>query len=243
MSGRTRTSDPLTKQHRIRFEHELVFAARSVCKWWGATFAGTFRIELDDSIGPSMALTPAWRGNQGLMLFRSGAIRGRRAADIHEMAHVFAPNANRFLAEGVAVYAHQHLRGRPAYPNLGGDLHRLAKGLHERADLSALDRVATPNRLWLPKRLCERKAYIVAGSFVRFLIERFGMGKFRELYGLTPLIAGRRDAGGPGRWRSIFRTDLYELESEWKRAISAYRSAATTKSASASLRGIDGCEL
>ncbi len=35
---------------------------------------------------------PAWRVNAG------------KAAILHELAHVFFPNGNRFLAEGLAVY-------------------------------------------------------------------------------------------------------------------------------------------
>ncbi len=48
----------------------------------------------------------------------------RRARDstgalLHEIVHIYAPNNNRFLAEGLAVYLHAKLAGNPAFPNFG----------------------------------------------------------------------------------------------------------------------------
>ena len=78
-----------------------------------------------------MAIVPAWRGNRGEMLFRAKIIREGYNATIHEVVHVYAPNANRFLAEGLATYAHQHLGGGSAFPNYGADLHRAAQKFHQ----------------------------------------------------------------------------------------------------------------
>jgi hypothetical protein len=185
------------------------------CAWWGEGFDGKFIITIEDTRGPSMALVPAWRGARGEMLFRANAVRIGRAAIQHEVVHVFAPNANRFLAEGLAVFAHEHLGGNTAYPNNGTDLHRAAKPLEPRADMAALDRVATPQQLAL-SGLTEDEAYIVAGSFVRFLVERHGLDKFRALYALTPLAPYKREAGNPGRWTDIYGVSFDRLVADWR---------------------------
>lgn len=197
-----------------RFSAALV----RLCRWWDSDFSGSFDIDIDESRGPSMALVPAWRGNRGHMLFRGTTVRLGNAAISHEITHVLAPNANRFLAEGLAVYAHQSQHGEPAYPNFGKDLDALAKPLAAKADIAALDRLASPDRLQL-KDLDERSAYIVAGSFVGFLIERHTMELFRELYALTPLAERRRNAGDVERWRKVYGVPLQNLIDEWRASL------------------------
>jgi hypothetical protein len=162
-----------------------------------------------------MALVPTWRGARGEMLFRANIVRLERAAIQHEVVHVFAPNANRFLAEGLAVFAHEHLGGNKAYPNTGVDLHQAAKPLAPRADMTALERIATPAPL-TPAGLSEDEAYIVAGSFVRFLVERHGLEKFRALYALTPLVTHKRQAGETGRWTTVYGVAFDQLVADWR---------------------------
>lgn len=202
-----------------RFEEEFCDAVRRVRNWWGPTYAGRFNVRVDDSRGPSMALVPGWRGRRGEMLFRSDTVGQGRAATIHEVLHVFAPNANRFLAEGLAVHAHDFLGGNPAFPNFGADLHRLSRGFAAVADLAALDGVATPAPLGADGPLNERARYIVAGSFVRYLIESRGLAKFREIYAVTPLDTGRRSTGDRARWRRVYGADLDELAKGWRSAL------------------------
>lgn len=165
-----------------------------------------------------MALLPAWRGRRGHMLFRTWALDRGSAAVEHEMIHVLAPNANRFLAEGFAVYGHEHLKGVDSFPSFGSDLHRAARGYAGRADLAALDRLFVPNRLQTDE-FSEKESYIIAGSFVRFLVEAHGMAKFRALYAKTPLVSRGRDAGVPDRWREVYGKDLATLAADWRRAI------------------------
>ena len=211
--------DTVSAQGQYQFTRDLCSAITRVRDWWGPTFKGPIRVRVVDGGGPSMALVPGWRGTRGQMLFRSRTVRRGTSVTIHEMVHVFAPNANRFLAEGLAVYANDHLKGPAGYPNSGADLHRAARGLLDNADIRALDRTATPTRLQLSGRLDGRSAYIVAASFVRFLIERYGMEKFRKLYDLTPMVERQRDAGNPDRWRFIYGKDLAALEAEWRNTV------------------------
>jgi hypothetical protein len=208
----------VARSDRDAFEHELRRSIARACDWWGATYNGTFVITIEDSRGPSMALVPAWRGERGRMLFRAAPVRAGRAAIQHEVMHVFAPNANRFLAEGIAVYAHERLGGNKAYPNNGADLHEAAKPLAARADVAALERVTTPDRLGA-SGLSEDEAYLVAGSFVRFLIERHGLDKFRALYAATPLVPRGRNAGDPARWSAVYGVAFAHLVSDWRAAL------------------------
>lgn len=194
-------------------------AYKKACTWWGAGWDGKIRIEIEDSRGPSMALVPAWRGERGAMIFRTFVVRRSASAIIHEIVHLIAPNGNRFLAEGMAVYAHEHLGGQNAYPNNGRDLHRAARDLAEPGNVVALSEFATPNRLQM-NSLDGRESYLVAGSFVRYLIETHGMEKFRKLYALTPLVTGSRSAGGdPARWERIYGKSIDLLAADWSRAI------------------------
>jgi hypothetical protein len=205
----------VSRGDRDDFEAELRRSILRACEWWGDTFDGAFVVTIEDSRGPSMALVPAWRGERGAMLFRARPVRSRQAAIQHEVVHVFAPNANRMLAEGLAVYAHERLGAPSAYPNFGNDLHLAAKELPE-IDMAALERIATPTPL---QGTDERQAYIAAGSFVRFLIERHGFDAFRRLYALTPLVPRQRDAGEPGRWREVYGVELAALVAEWRAAL------------------------
>jgi hypothetical protein len=100
---------------------------------------------------------------------------------------------------------------------LGVSLHTAARP-YAQADIAALDRLATPSMLKLD-RLDGREAYLVAGSFVRFLIEQHGMEQFRRLYALTTLVPGERNAGTPGRWQDIYGRDLDRLGQAWRSSL------------------------
>jgi len=209
---------PLSGGDARALEKSLRTALDKVCAWWGPTFKGPFTIEVQDGRGPSMALVPSWRGRRGHMLFRTWAIDHGVSAVVHEMIHVFAPNANRFLAEGLAVYGHELLKGVAAFPTDGHDLHRSAAGYADRADLPALDRLSLPRRLQTDE-FSEKEAYIIAGSFVRFLVEAHGMAKFRALYAMTPLVPRRLIDSDPGRWRAVYGKDLAALAADWRKAL------------------------
>jgi hypothetical protein len=189
------------------FEKEFRQALDKVCDWWGKTYTGKISIEVLDSRGPSMALVPAWRGNRGQMIFRSGTISQNITATIHELTHLFAPNGNRFLAEGLAVYAQEALASTAVYPTYGEDIHLAAKPLAD-ASIPYLDEFATPQRL-------TQEQYVVAGSFVRYLIETHGLNKFREVYAMTPLIPRARDAGDRRRWIEVYGLDIEKLALAW----------------------------
>ena len=206
------------------FEETLRAAINKVCNWWGDTYTGSFTIDIQDNTGPSMALIPAWNGNRGTIVFRTGTTVAGRSAITHEVIHVFAPNANRFLAEGLAVYGHELLGGRAAYPAYGRDVDSAAGQFARLANLLVLDAIATPTPLQTAITP-QRRAYVRAGSFVRFLIETYGMDKFRELYAKTPLVAGASDSGTADRWEDVYGAglDLEALTKLWKERLTEIR--------------------
>lgn len=196
--------------------------------------SGQFRI--------SKSLVPAWSGDPGLMQFPSWRVAAGKAAIAHELVHVFLPNGNRLLAEGLAVYLQASIGGNPAFPNFGRPLHDLVRELVSRmvpafrqsdpASLEAvrladLDAIATPAPLTLnvdgdlygEEPRGQAHIYPLAGSFVQHLIETRGLESFRKLYARTPLVALHQDAGAPDRWAESYGCPLATLESEWRSMI------------------------
>ena len=145
------------------------------------------------------------------MIFGAKRVNAGEAATVHEMIHVYAPNANRFLAEGLAVYGHDLLGGPPAYPNFGKSLDDIAGRSPNQALAMALERTSTPN----PLETISAEGEAIAGSFVKFLIERHGMDKLRALYALTPLVPMQRDPGEPARWQQIYNESFETTVDAW----------------------------
>ena len=198
------------------FQSEMERARAKVREWWGASFEGSIAIQTNTERVLWMALIPAWRGERGQMIFGAKRVDAGEAATVHEMIHVYAPNANRFLAEGLAVYAHDLLGGPPAYPNFAKSLDDIAGRSANRELAMALERTPTPN----PLESVSKEGEAIAGSFVKFLIERNGMDKFRALYTLTPLAPMQRDPGGPGRWHQVYGQSFEAIVDAWLTVLS-----------------------
>lgn len=202
----------------LRLIKDMVDGRRIVRKWWGASFEGTIRVIVSDEHRIQTSLVPGWRGNRGHYLLNTRRVTNYSATTIHNLIHIYAPNGNRMLAEGLAVYAHNHLGGPPGWPDYGKDLHILAAGYVDAFDLVQMDRRSrTPRPLPRP----QEEAYIVAGSFVKFLIEALGMEKFRELYAATPFVPGERIRSSPRRWNRIYGNPLTDLIAQWKQVVEA----------------------
>src|SRR5262245_38661018 len=101
---------------------------KKVEAFWGATWKEPIRVHVDSSYRISRALVPGQLGNRGFIEMPVRRMRANDGALLHEIVHVYAPNGNRFLAEGVAVYVHQKLAGNRAFPNFGGPLDDGARG-------------------------------------------------------------------------------------------------------------------
>ena len=158
--------------------HYAIGERQKVEAFWGATWTGIIRIDVDDRYKLSRALTTRTRGFMEMPL---NGVRAQRSALLHEIVHVYAPSTNRFLAEGLAVYLQQKVGGNPAFPNFGKDLRALARDrLSAVSSLESLNNVRTPRPLRTVMQ--EQPAYILEGSCVQFLIENYGLTMVRSRY-------------------------------------------------------------
>jgi hypothetical protein len=206
---------------------------------WPACHARDLQVVVSDKFRISKSLVPAWYGHAGYLEFPAWRAIERRAAIAHELVHIFFPNGNRFLAEGLAVHLQAQIGGNPAFPNFGTPLHALAseclrdmmpRVTHgggyalDEINLAELDRIATPGPLELrvgqdfygQEPHGQAHIYPLVGSFVQFLIETRGLDQFRTLYMLTPLVPLQQNAGPPARWMEIYGLSLAHLQREWK---------------------------
>lgn len=198
-------SDQLTAREAETYCVYAVAERQKVEDFWGATWKEAIRIHVDGSYRISKALIPAYRGNRGFMEMPLRGVRNNNGALLHEIVHIYAPNDNRFLAEGLAVYLHQRLAGNRAFPNFGKPLNAEARGrLAHIESLENLNSVRTPRPLGTV--LSEESSYILAGSFVGFLIEKYGLPEFRKLY-------------ETGTYEAVYGKSLGALEKEWRSAL------------------------
>jgi hypothetical protein len=73
------------------------------------------------------------------MEFPAWKIVAGEAAILHELVHVFFPNGNRMLAEGLAIHLQASIGGNPAFPNFGRPLHEVAAQVLGRMTAKAAD--------------------------------------------------------------------------------------------------------
>jgi hypothetical protein len=216
----------------------------NLTKWsaqegWTPSCFPPLQIFVSDEYKISRSLLPAALGRTGRMEFPAWKVVAGEAALAHELVHVYFPNGNRFLAEGLAIYLQAKIGGNPAFPNFGRPLHEVARELLgtmvpefargsparlEKLRIAGLDRIATPSplrlriglRLYQADDFGQAHIYPIVGSFVQFLIETYGMDKFRAIFMRTPLTPFERNAGSPDRWPEVYGTSLSELEAQWR---------------------------
>ena len=236
--------DGLTPAHRQDFKADFARDLARLASWaaehdWAPLSAPTLRVVVSQRYRISRSLVPAWNGRAGHMEFPVWRVAACKAAIAHELVHVFFPNANRFLAEGLAVYLQSEIGGNPAFPNFGRPLHATARecmlamvpafagGDARSLDsivIANLDAIATPAPLELQvgadfygeEPRGQARLYALAGSFIQFLIETRGTQAFRELYSRTPFVPMQQNAGPVERWSKAYGRSLAELECEWK---------------------------
>jgi hypothetical protein len=173
--------------------------------FWGPTWTDVIRIRVDAKYQLSRALVPGHFGNRGFMEMPLRRVTRGNGALLHEIVHIYAPHANRFLAEGFAVYLQAKLGGNRALPNEGEPLAKLARRhLPSPEKMAELNAVPTPTPLG--RVMDDMTAYILAGSFVEWLVEREGLAKFRILY-------------DSGDYEKAYGKTFAILEQEWRAAL------------------------
>jgi len=231
--------------HRVAQKFKRDFAARATAlkQYFDATnfvapFAGAIKVKVHAYSPPtSHALLPAWDGHRGQMEFAASRAKDGKAAILHELAHVHAPNQARFLTEGYSIYLEELIGNIQAYPTFGDSIEKATKALNASA-LSAVkmdlfDAVSTqhdheignsvgletalpgaPNTPAASDRLTY--AYLISGSFVKYLINGYGLSKSKTLYELSPLTPGVATPTDPTRYQNVYGNSLAQLETEWR---------------------------
>jgi hypothetical protein len=202
-----------------------IWAAKN--NWPQPLYSPPLRVQVSSQFENSRSLVPYWMGDQGRMEFPSFRVAVGDAAIMHELAHVYFPNANRMLAEGLAIYLQIEIGKNFAFPNFEKNVHRMVRcelrvgrpDHYKGIRIASLEQIGIG--LHLPLRIEEITysdgwTYTIAGSFVRFLIEEYGLDKFRAVYAKTPLAPLLRDPGPPARWVAVYGLTIEELDSKWK---------------------------
>jgi hypothetical protein len=219
-----------------KFRRDFRAAKKELEQYCAATkfanlFGGNIRVNVHDGPPTSEALLPAWEGHRGRMIFPARRARDGKAAIVHELAHVHAPNQVRFLAEGYSIYLEEMIGNIEAYPTLGHSIERGVTAFRNPAlaavKLDRFDGVSTQRGHQLGDNVAlntvirdqegrRRFAYLVAGSFVKYLINVYGLYKFKALYELSPLTPGVATAAHPVRYRRLYGKSVTGLQTEWR---------------------------
>ena len=132
-------------------------------------------------------------------------VRDRSAAIIHEATHIMANHeSNSFFSEGLAVYFQVRFSEFHVFPNYSLPLDDFVRSHQDRLlpitklnnDKIIFEQIGTDQR---------RMAYIEAGSFINFLVERYGEQKLAELNNSSSL-----------NYKKIYGIGIEELALEWK---------------------------
>lgn len=198
-------SKEITSREAQQYCRYAVGERKKVEEFWGTTWQEPIRIHVSSSYRITRSLVPGHFGNRGFMEMPLRRVRDNNGALLHEIVHIYAPNGNRFLAEGLAVYLHARMAGNPAFPNFGENLRSAAvRVLPQVKSLQALNGVRTPRPL--STVMPEESAYILAGSFVEFLIERYGLTLFQAFYESE-------------NYEKVYAKSLGHLEHEWRASL------------------------
>jgi hypothetical protein len=150
----------------------------------------------------------AWNGALGIVKYPVRRINEGKSVYAHELAHIHSPNNVRYLAEGLAVFLEEivgNINGMPTfgktlefrlrtylatYPMLSlaldlAKFDQLDVGSTNSGDNMARAEFGLANAI--PDNIDRAFAtYTVSASFVKFLIQTYGIIKFKGLYDLTP---------------------------------------------------------
>lgn len=133
-------------------------------------------------------------------------VSSKRAAIVHEVTHIISKHENnRFFSEGLAVYFQERFGEDNGFPNFSGvpldDLVRSHKD-----QLIPITELMNDNEVFRKVGTKRREiAYIESGSFINFLVVKYGEQKLADLHNSWTL-----------NYKKIYGKNNKELEAEWK---------------------------
>ena len=132
-------------------------------------------------------------------------VRDKSAAIVHELTHVIAKHeSNSFFSEGLAVYFQERFGEFKGFPNFSIPLDNLVR--NNRDQLMSISILKNDNEIFRQVGTDKRRiAYIEAGSFINFLVVKYGEQKLADLHNSSSL-----------NYKKIYGKAFKELETEWK---------------------------
>jgi len=188
-------------------------AAREITDWVGPSAATDVRLVLDPKRRVSYTEDPAADGSITIRLpasrIQPANIAGSRLALHHELTHAIAPGApgkDRLLVEGLAVMVEDRL-GTANYPDFERTPDEVVVDLQAKLGRKIPLAESERARLERPDGDERQLAYAQQGSFVGWLVRRYGMAKFLRVY--RSGVDYSRGFGKP----------LDRLERDWRRSL------------------------
>ena len=138
------------------------------------------------------------------VVFLSFAKEGRTPY-LHETVHIIAWDWNSlWLKEGLAVHLNDRLSGYAAFPNFGESIDAFAGRVLRREFPPAIEALDLVGENGIPKfedRRVRRMFYILAGSFVGYLLREMGVKKLMRGYTAKDAEAAILKETGKPAWR------------------------------------------
>ena len=200
--GFTVVSAELSRKEAEEYCKYAVRERQKVEKYWGPTWRDPIRIQVSSQYAAANTLVQN-DGKPGRIDMPLDRVRDRTGALLHEITHNYAFTENRFLYEGLGVYLQDKIGAARSFPNFGRPLDAAAAEVAGAAgSLGALNAVRFPRPL--ASVMDNRAAYLLAGSFVKYLMDRKGgLDKFRALY-------------TSGDYQATYGVAFTALERDWR---------------------------
>lgn len=197
-------------------------AARRITEWLGGSATTQVRLVIDPTRRVPYTEDPAANGSVTIRLpaarLKPDDVAGSRLALFHELTHAIAPGApgmDRLLVEGLAVMVEDQL-GTPNYPDLEQTPDEVVIALEAKLGRTIPLAESERARLERPDGNERQLAYAQQGSFVAWLVSRYGLKSVLDVY--------RTGAD----YRRGFGKPLEALEGEWRQALARARAVRPT---------------
>jgi len=141
----------------------------------------------------------------GIVSLPISHVRDKSAPIIHEVTHIIAKHeSNSFFSEGLAVYFQEKFGKFNSFPNFSVPLDDLVRNYKDQ--LMHITKLKNDNEIFGLVGTEKRKiAYIEAGSFINFLVVKYGEQKLADLHNSSSL-----------NYKKIYGKKVNDLEAEWK---------------------------
>ncbi len=141
----------------------------------------------------------------GIVSLSISHIRDKSAPIIHEVTHVLTKHEyNSFFSEGLAVYFQERFGDFQAFPNFSLPFDDLMR--NNKDQFIPFKQLIKDNKIFGQVETEQRKiAYLEAGSFISFLVEKYGEQKLADLHNSRIL-----------NYKKVYGKEINKLEAEWK---------------------------